>query len=301
MLEVTPGLHSLQEKSAEGDVVMPHSGGELLNVLSNGESVDLVFECLDLDLKKFINSYPEIAKDPHMIKVGRFMHQILRGVAYCHAHEILHRDLKPRNLLINRNNKMVKLADFGLARTFDVPLRTYTGNDCSTEAASVGWRGVVDQSGMSASQGNSLRWEWHKDPRLDCLGFRGIFPSNTIPPLVEADKETDEKNYLLWRLEKGVAEGSTEIPKDFKWEIGQDLVRTSKINGMIIIWPMIGLVDETDLAQVQFFYQTPSMAHARYGDLVTGRLLQTRAFPLPITAIVVDPIEMKLFSGGIDY
>ncbi|CAL5358236.1 unnamed protein product [Camellia sinensis] len=36
-------------------------------------------------------------------------------------------------------------------------------------------------------------------------------------------------------------------------------------------------------------------------DLVTGRLLQTRAFPLPITAIVVDPTKMKLFSGGIDY
>ncbi|KAF5952376.1 hypothetical protein HYC85_010320 [Camellia sinensis] len=36
-------------------------------------------------------------------------------------------------------------------------------------------------------------------------------------------------------------------------------------------------------------------------DLVTGRLLQTQAFPLPITAIVVDPTEMKLFSGGIDY
>ncbi|KAI8002643.1 Protein BONZAI 2 [Camellia lanceoleosa] len=36
-------------------------------------------------------------------------------------------------------------------------------------------------------------------------------------------------------------------------------------------------------------------------DLVTGRLLQTRAFSLPITAIVVDPTEMKLFSGGIDY
>ncbi|KAF5943216.1 hypothetical protein HYC85_020858 [Camellia sinensis] len=34
---------------------------------------------------------------------------------------------------------------------------------------------------------------------------------------------------------------------------------------------------------------------------VTGRLLQTRAFSLPITAIVVDPTKMKLFSGGIDY
>jgi hypothetical protein len=31
--------------------------------------------------------------------------------------------------------------------------------------------------------------------------------------LVEADKETDEQNYLLWRIVNGVAEGSTEIPK----------------------------------------------------------------------------------------
>lgn len=32
-------------------------------------------------------------------------------------------------------------------------------------------------------------------------------------PLVEADKEAEEEHYLLWRLERGVAEGSTEIPK----------------------------------------------------------------------------------------
>ncbi|KAL6979688.1 hypothetical protein U1Q18_021345 [Sarracenia purpurea var. burkii] len=81
------------------------------------------------------------------------------------------------------------------------------------DAASVGWGAAVDQSGVLASQGNDLGWQWHKDPRLDCLGFRGIFPSNTAPPLVEADKETDENNYHLWRLEKGIAEGSTEIPK----------------------------------------------------------------------------------------
>ncbi|KAI8546469.1 hypothetical protein RHMOL_Rhmol07G0120200 [Rhododendron molle] len=81
------------------------------------------------------------------------------------------------------------------------------------EASSVGWGGAVDQSGALASRGNGLGWQWHKDPRLDCLGFRGIFPSNSIPPLVEADKETDENNFLLWRLGKGVAEGSTEIPK----------------------------------------------------------------------------------------
>ncbi|KAL7230858.1 hypothetical protein ACSBR2_009192 [Camellia fascicularis] len=43
------------------------------------------------------------------------------------------------------------------------------------------------------------------------------------------------------------------------------------------------------------------LAANKVWDLVTGRLLQTRAFPLPITAIVVDPTEMKLFSSDIDY
>lgn len=43
--------------------------------------------------------------------------------------------------------------------------------------------------------------------------FYLIIVFSSIAPLVESDKETDEQNYLLWRLEGGVAEGSTEIPK----------------------------------------------------------------------------------------
>ncbi|KAK9277419.1 hypothetical protein L1049_006962 [Liquidambar formosana] len=98
------------------------------------------------------------------------------------------------------------------------------------EAAAVGWGGDVDRSGMSASQGNNLGWQWSKDPRLDCLGLRGIFPSDTTPPLVEADKETDEKNYLLWRLVKGVAEGSTEIPKGEAIPLEYNLVGLNAIS-----------------------------------------------------------------------
>ncbi|XP_010539968.1 PREDICTED: putative transferase At4g12130, mitochondrial [Tarenaya hassleriana] len=81
------------------------------------------------------------------------------------------------------------------------------------EAASIGWGSGIDRAGESTVRGNKNGWQWYKDPRLDCLGFRGIFPSDTTPPLVEADKETDEQNYLLWRLEHGIAEGSSEIPK----------------------------------------------------------------------------------------
>ncbi|CAN8246397.1 unnamed protein product [Cochlearia groenlandica] len=82
-----------------------------------------------------------------------------------------------------------------------------------SESSSVGWGGGVDRVGESTASGNKCGWQWYKDPRLDCLGYRSIFPSDTIPPLVEADEETEESNYLLWRLEHGVAEGSSEIPK----------------------------------------------------------------------------------------
>ncbi|KAJ4905774.1 Glycine cleavage T-protein family [Raphanus sativus] len=82
-----------------------------------------------------------------------------------------------------------------------------------SESSSVGWGGGVDRAGESTASGNKYGWQWYEDPRLDCLGYRSIFPSDTTPPLVEADKETDESNYLLWRLEHGVAEGSAEIPK----------------------------------------------------------------------------------------
>jgi len=51
---------------------------------------------------------------------------MLDGIAYCHSHRILHRDLKPQNLLIDRTNERLKLADFGLARAFGIPVRQYT-------------------------------------------------------------------------------------------------------------------------------------------------------------------------------
>lgn len=47
------------------------------------------------------------------------------GVSYCHKKNVLHRDLKPQNLLISKEN-IVKIADFGLARETGIPGKGFT-------------------------------------------------------------------------------------------------------------------------------------------------------------------------------
>lgn len=56
------------------------------------------------------------------------MHQALSGLLYCHKMRIIHRDLKPENLLLEKATGRVIIADFGLSRQFDVPMRAYTHN-----------------------------------------------------------------------------------------------------------------------------------------------------------------------------
>ncbi|KAF3948753.1 hypothetical protein ACB098_07G031500 [Castanea mollissima] len=109
---------SLLKEMQHGNIV------RLQDVVHSEKRLYLVFEYLDLDLKKYMDSSPEFAKDLRQIKM--FLYQILRGIAYCHSHRVLHRDLKPQNLLIDRRTNALKLADFGLARAFGIPVRTFT-------------------------------------------------------------------------------------------------------------------------------------------------------------------------------
>lgn len=58
--------------------------------------------------------------------VKSILYQLLKGTLYCHERRIMHRDLKPSNLLVNETADQIKIADFGLARTMGLPLKTYT-------------------------------------------------------------------------------------------------------------------------------------------------------------------------------
>ncbi|GAA0175857.1 non-receptor serine/threonine protein kinase [Lithospermum erythrorhizon] len=76
------------------------------------KDVYLVYELMDTDLHQIIKSPQPLSSD----HCKYFLFQLLRGLKYLHSANILHRDLKPGNLLINANCEL-KICDFGLART----------------------------------------------------------------------------------------------------------------------------------------------------------------------------------------
>ncbi|KAG7738947.1 hypothetical protein KL923_002747 [Ogataea haglerorum] len=98
----------------------------LYDVIHTENKLTLVFEYLDKDLKKYMdtNGYNKSgALEPHVVK--SFMFQLLRGIMFCHDNRVLHRDLKPQNLLISSKGEL-KLGDFGLARAYGIPVNTFS-------------------------------------------------------------------------------------------------------------------------------------------------------------------------------
>eukprot|EP01118_Nematostelium_gracile_P002168 TRINITY_DN123_c0_g1_i1.p1 TRINITY_DN123_c0_g1~~TRINITY_DN123_c0_g1_i1.p1 ORF type:complete len:294 (+),score=48.02 TRINITY_DN123_c0_g1_i1:43-924(+) len=105
----------LKELSDHANIV------KLKEVLYMRNRLYLIFEYLEHDLKAYMDSVAVM--DNRLVK--SYLYQMIKGIAFCHSHRILHRDLKPQNLLIDKKGKL-KLADFGLSRAFGIPLRQYT-------------------------------------------------------------------------------------------------------------------------------------------------------------------------------
>ncbi|XP_057693748.1 cyclin-dependent kinase 17-like isoform X1 [Corythoichthys intestinalis] len=152
----------------------------LHDIVHTEKSLTLVFEYLDKDLKQYMDDCGNILS---MQNVKIFLFQILRGLAYCHRRKVLHRDLKPQNLLINDRGEL-KLADFGLARAKSVPTKTY-----SNEVVTLWYRPPDVLLGSSEYSTQIDMWG------VGCIFYemaagRPLFPGSTV----------EDELHLIFRL-----------------------------------------------------------------------------------------------------
>ena len=105
------------------DIMMPPPGKA-----EDWKDIYLVTELLDTDLHYIIHSKQALSDD----HIQYFVYQILRGLKAVHSAKVLHRDLKPGNLLVNKNCDL-KICDFGLARGVD------SGSQALTEYVVTRW------------------------------------------------------------------------------------------------------------------------------------------------------------------
>ncbi|XP_053991016.1 extracellular signal-regulated kinase 2-like isoform X2 [Hylaeus volcanicus] len=119
----------LQELNGHENIV------SLLNVLKadNDRDIYLVFDYMDTDLHALIrvNILEEIHKQ-------YIIYQLLKAIKYIHSGELLHRDMKPSNILLNEEC-LLKVADFGLARSVANGLGNASGNPVLTDYVATRW------------------------------------------------------------------------------------------------------------------------------------------------------------------
>ncbi|KAK6179419.1 hypothetical protein SNE40_011784 [Patella caerulea] len=94
----------------------------LLDVFGQKSNISLVFDFMETDLEIIIKDTNIVLTPPH---IKSYVLQTLLGLEYLHAHWILHRDMKPNNLLVNEQG-VLKIGDFGLAKFFGSPSRPYS-------------------------------------------------------------------------------------------------------------------------------------------------------------------------------
>jgi len=92
-----------------------------LNPLYDSKLILKIFEFIhEKSLKEIQN---ELCEED--IKI--YLYQLLLALYHCHSHGIIHRDVKPRNIVVNPEKKKLKLIDFGLSEYYvpdrEMPVR----------------------------------------------------------------------------------------------------------------------------------------------------------------------------------
>ncbi len=111
-----------QEAKAAGRLSHPN----IVTIFDVGKSGDIAYIAMEFlqgrELRDILNEEPLLPID----QVLDIVIQVALGLAYAHEHGIVHRDVKPSNIMVVRDGH-VKITDFGIARMASASVRTQTG------------------------------------------------------------------------------------------------------------------------------------------------------------------------------
>ena len=111
-----------QEAKAAGRLSHPN----IVTIYDVGKSGDVAYIAMELLLGRELR---DIMNETGLLPVGQILDivaQVAQGLAYAHEHDIVHRDVKPSNIMVVRDGH-VKITDFGIARMASSTVRTQTG------------------------------------------------------------------------------------------------------------------------------------------------------------------------------
>lgn len=112
----------------EAEIIAVLSHPNIITIFEMGEETDFYFQTMQLisgsDLDRIIaqyQKYPVPAK--RLIPLGHtvnLMIQVIDGLGYAHDEGIIHQDIKPSNILIEKRTERPLIADFGIAKTANI-------------------------------------------------------------------------------------------------------------------------------------------------------------------------------------
>jgi serine/threonine-protein kinase len=111
-------------REAEAAGRLSHSN--IVTVFDMGEEEDFAYIAMDYVVGVPLSNYIKPSKLLPVKEVYRIVKEVAEGLDYAHRQKIVHRDIKPGNIMYNSRNKSVKITDFGIARITD-SVKTRTG------------------------------------------------------------------------------------------------------------------------------------------------------------------------------
>mmetsp|Transcript_9436 Transcript_9436/g.23242 ORF Transcript_9436/g.23242 Transcript_9436/m.23242 type:complete len:348 (-) Transcript_9436:215-1258(-) len=245
----------------------------LYDSFAQGASVALVLEYMHIDLRQIIGGLSEQGRKLSDSQIKRLMIMILNGVGAIHKHNLIHRDVKPDNLLVNQNG-VLKLADFGLARVHD-KAKPYT-HEVATR-----WYRAPELLFGSRTYGTGIDM-WAVGCIFgEMMNHSPLFPGqNDIDQLSVIFSSLGTPNAKQWPSMKELPDYSKISFPDMKRKPLASLIPSASraaldcIEHLLVYHPLSRATAAKALLQKYFFATPQAVHHSRLATLV----LSTRQF-----------------------